>query len=336
MTKQNGDRGFNTIKNSKVHKRERDRALQGYTLLVVVALAALTVLMLLIMAAGGIIANLRANGPDTEQVDWGSFTVTTADTHQGPLTLVDKDHAYVFPSTMDHLGKLNDKRLSHEPRLYNQSGLSTYMEKTALDALDRMLVDFYSATNRDDVLMRYAYRSAEDQQALVDNGSTTPVGYSDHHTGLGIELGYSREGRNYKLESDPVYNWLKENCHKYGFILRYPADKSDITGVEDYTDYFRYVGVPHATYMTEHNLCLEEYIPLLKSYTSQKPLEIRGADGRFYEVWHVEVKESATVKHPLNYAYTISGTNDNGVVITVDRTKALEPESSQTDTAAGN
>ena len=339
MANPTGDRGFNTVQNSNVEKRERNRALQKYTLLGVIALAALTVLMLLVMAIGGIIANIRSElgkGPDNEKVDWGSFTVTATDTLQGSLTLVNNTHVYTFPSSIDHLGKLNDKRMSHDPRLYVQSGLSTYMENTALDALDQMLVDFHAATGKDDVSLRYAYRSAEEQQELVDKGSTTQVGYSDHHTGLGIQLGYYRDNRNYTLDTDPVYNWLFENCHKYGFVIRYPADKVDITGVDDYTDYFRYVGVAHATYMTEHDLCLEEYIDLIKDYTDEKPLKVNGADGKYYEVWHVAVDGSATVKHPTNYAYTVSGTNDGGVVVTVDRSKALEPESDTTENTQAN
>ena len=339
MANQTGDRGFNTVQNSSVAKRERNRAMQKYTILGVIALAALTVFMLLVMAIGGIIANIRGEigkGPDNEKVDWASFTVTATDTLQGPLVLVNTTHEYTFPNGIDHLGKLNDMRLSHDPRVYQQSGLSTYMEKTALAALDQMLVDFHAATGKDDVILKYAYRSAEDQQQLVEGGAATQVGYSDHHTGMGIQLGYIRDGRNYALATDAVYNWLFENCHKYGFVIRYPEGKSDITGVSDYTDYFRYVGVAHATYMKANDLCLEEYVSLIKGYTDDKPLKINGADGRYYEVWYVAVDGSATVKHPTNYAYTVSGTNDGGVVITVDRSKALEPETeSGSDTAAG-
>lgn len=337
MANQTGDRGFNTVHNSNAPKRERNRALQKYTLLGVIALAALTVFMLLVMAIGGIIANIRGEigkGPDNEKVDWGSFTVTATDTLRGPLALVNITHKYTFPDGLDHLGAINDKRITHDPRAYQQSGLSTYMEITALDALDRMLVDFHAATGIDAVSVRYAYRSAEEQQELVDKGSSTQVGYSDHHTGMGAQLGYIRDGNSYTLDTDPVYNWLFENCHKYGFVIRYPADKVDITGVDDYTDYFRYVGVAHATYMTEHNLCLEEYISAIKEYTDDKPLKINGADGKYYEVWYVAVDGSATVKHPTNYAYTVSGTNDGGVVVTVDRSKALEPETEAPTDAA--
>ena len=75
MANQTGDRGFNTVQNSSVAKRERSRAMQKYTIFGVIALAALTVLMLLVMAIGGIIANIRGEigkGPDNEKVDWAS------------------------------------------------------------------------------------------------------------------------------------------------------------------------------------------------------------------------------------------------------------------------
>ena len=329
MANQTGDRGFNTVHNSNVAKRERNRAMQKYTILGVIALAALTVFMLLVMAIGGIIANIRGEigkGPDNEKVDWASFTVTATDTLRGPLALVNITHKYTFPDGLDHLGAINDKRITHDPRAYQQSGLSTYMEITALDALDRMLVDFHAATGIDAVSVRYAYRSAEEQQELVDKGSSTQVGYSDHHTGMGAQLGYIRNGNSYALSTDPVYNWLFENCHKYGFVIRYPADKAEITGVEDYEEYFRYVGVAHATYMKDQGLCMEEYVEKLKEYDNEKPLEIKGADGKYYAVYYVAVDGNATVKHPTNYAYTVSGTNEGGVVITVDRSKALSAE----------
>ena len=324
------DRGFNTIQNSRIAKREKTNTLQKFTLLGVVALAALTVVMVVVMAVGGLIsgAGSGSNRPDNEKVDWGTFTVTTTDTLHGPLVLVNNTYAYTFPTTTDHLGEINAKRKTHTPRIYQQSGLSTYMDATALDALDKMLVDFNAATGKDDVILRYAYRSAEDQQELIDKGSTVAIGHSDHHTGMGIQLGYSRDERTYALSTDPVYNWLFENCHKYGFVIRYPADKTEVTGVSDYDEYFRYVGVAHATYMKDQGHCMEEYVEKLKEYDNEKPLEIKGADGKYYAVYYVAVDGNATVKHPTNDAYTISGTNEGGVIVTVDRSKALSAEAS--------
>lgn len=333
MANNTGDRGFNTVHNSNVAKREKNRNLQKLTLLGVIALAALTVFMLLVLAIGGIVANVRGEigkGPDTEKVDWGSFSVTTTDTQHGDLVLVNNTHVYTFPGSDEHLKEIYNVWATHKPNyVYELSGLSAYMDADAAYAMDAMLTDFAAATGKTNVLVRYAYRDYKEQEKFE-----IAAGYSDHHTGLGVQLGYTQDGRTYALSSDETYAWISQNCHKYGFIVRYPADKTDLTGVADYTEYFRYVGVAHATYMVEKGLCMEEYIEAVKGYTHDKPLKINGADGNYYEVYYVAVDGSATVKHPTNYAYTVSGTNDGGVVVTVDRSKALEPEET-TDEVTG-
>lgn len=337
MATSHEEHGFNTVHNSNVEKRAKKRDLQRYTILAIICLVALTVFMLLVMAVGGIIANVSSGnkGPDKEKVDWGSFTVTTTDTYHGDLVLVNNTHEYTFPADDGHLEEIYAKWATHSPRTYVLSGLSKYMDKDALAALDSMLTDFAAVSGKDNVQVRYAYRTLEEQQSF-----SVPAGYSDHHTGLGCELKYSiKNGDNpvaYDLSTDPAYSWLTENCYKYGFVIRYPVDKADKTGIEDYNYYFRYVGVAHATYMTENNLCMEEYVELLKGYTHEKPLGINAADGNYYEVYYVAVDGSATVQHPTNYAYTVSGTNEGGVVITISRSQAIRPEESTgTGTTAG-
>ena len=324
MANPTGDRGFNTVRNSSVAKRDRKKALQKYVLLGVIALAALTVLMTIILAIGAILGNISGKpnkGPDKEKVNWGSIMVTATDTQQGDLVLVNNTHVYTFPQSTDHLTEIWGVWNSHNPRIYQQSGLSKYMDTDALNALDKMLVDFNAATGKTDVQVRYAYRSYEEQKQF----SVEP-GYSDHHTGLGVQLMYRLNDNTYSFSTDETYHWFFENCHKYGFVMRYPEEKADKTGINDYEDYFRYVGIPHATYMKENNLCMEEYVELLKSYNDSNPLKVTGADGKYYEIWYVAVDGTATVKHPTNYAYTVSGTNEGGVVVTVDRSQALEPE----------
>lgn len=68
-----------------------------------------------------------------------------------------------------------------------------------------------------------------------------------------------------KCYSDAVYTWLANNAYRYGFIQRYPSDKTDITGVNNEPWHYRYVGVEAAQEMQEKGLCLEEYTDLLKS-----------------------------------------------------------------------
>jgi D-alanyl-D-alanine carboxypeptidase len=103
--------------------------------------------------------------------------------------------------------------------------------------------------------------------------------------------------------------------------VRYPAHKTDETGVSDYAYCFRYVGIPHATYISEKNICLEEYVELLKTnHSGSEHLKIEGADGKSYEVYYVAAGSGdlTTLSVPSNYAYTISGDNMGGFIVTVD------------------
>ena len=83
-------------------------------------------------------------------------------------------------------------------------------------------------------------------------------GASEHQTGLAIDMS-EPEGQN-----DEVANKIAEIAPKYGFILRYPEGKSDITGVDFENWHYRYVGVESAQYTQKHHLVLEEYLALLK------------------------------------------------------------------------
>lgn len=90
---------------------------------------------------------------------------------------------------------------------------------------------------------------------------TMPPGCSEHETGLAVDIVSAEyqlldEGQKDTAECQ----WLKENCSKYGFILRYPPDKTDITGISYEPWHFRYVGAEAAQEITSQGLTLEEYI----------------------------------------------------------------------------
>lgn len=79
-------------------------------------------------------------------------------------------------------------------------------------------------------------------------------GYSEHETGLAVDIN-SKDG-----DSRELYNWLEDNAHKYGFILRYPAGKEDITAIEYEPWHFRFVGTEAAEYIYHNDMTLEEYL----------------------------------------------------------------------------
>lgn len=90
---------------------------------------------------------------------------------------------------------------------------------------------------------------------------------SEHEIGLALDI----VSENFKVldkrqENTDVQKWLMEHCVEYGFILRYPSGKKDITKINYEPWHYRYVGVKNAKFMKEKNLCLEEFIDYLKQY----------------------------------------------------------------------
>lgn len=87
-----------------------------------------------------------------------------------------------------------------------------------------------------------------------------PAGYSEHQTGLALDiLSSSNLNMDASQENTKENQWMKEHCYEYGFILRYPKDKENITQISYEPWHFRYVGKEAAKYMKENQLTLEEF-----------------------------------------------------------------------------
>ena len=157
-------------------------------------------------------------------------------------------------------------------------------DERALEPLLKML----KAAQNDgiDLVVCSPYRDSETQQKLFDkqvkaymtkynysytqaykltSTDTIVPGTSEHQIGLAFDIVTSDHWTlNAAFADTPAGKWLKENCQDYGFILRYPLGKEDITGIEFEPWHFRYVGVEAATYIMEHELTLEEFIEELE------------------------------------------------------------------------
>lgn len=126
-----------------------------------------------------------------------------------------------------------------------------------------------------------AYRSREKQTQLFENKTQTYLaqgysraeaeekaahwvarpGTSEHETGLAVDIvDQAYQMLDQKQEDRPVQQWLMAHCAEYGFILRYPTEKSDLTGVGYEPWHYRYVGVEAAKAIMDQNLCLEEFL----------------------------------------------------------------------------
>lgn len=103
-------------------------------------------------------------------------------------------------------------------------------------------------------------KTSTEARALALNTTQTP-GNSEHQLGNTIDVSNDNTTDHDYLET-PEGKWLAENCYKYGFIIRYPENKSEITRIDYEPWHIRYVGINHAAYMHVNDLCLEQYVEL--------------------------------------------------------------------------
>ncbi len=102
---------------------------------------------------------------------------------------------------------------------------------------------------------------ARDGKQLADTYSARP-GHSEHQTGLAFDL----NSVDASFADTPEGKWVAENCYKYGFIIRYPANKTAITGYMYEPWHIRYLGTNIATSVYQSGLCLEEYLGITSCY----------------------------------------------------------------------
>lgn len=115
-----------------------------------------------------------------------------------------------------------------------------------------------------DKLMKQGYNYTESH--WLTKRHTSQVGRSEHHTGLAVDIvGASHQTLDEAYADTAECKWLEEHAHEYGFILRYPMDKEDITGIMYESWHYRYVGKEAATYIKEQQLCLEEFLEIAKN-----------------------------------------------------------------------
>ena len=155
------------------------------------------------------------------------------------------------------------------------------VDSRIIDAVNRMLndaaaydlavVSAYRPKEEQDILYwrkvkQYTDKGYSDLEAQKVGGTIVKrPGFSEHNCGLAMDVGGSGD---YTLEqtfaNTPAYAWLIEHCADYGFILRFPEGKEDITGVIYEPWHYRYVGEEAARYIMDNDLCLEEYLAQVK------------------------------------------------------------------------
>ena len=152
------------------------------------------------------------------------------------------------------------------------------MRKEAKEAFEKLSSD--SIKNGTPVYGQSGFREYSRQKELYDyavstsgvkgaDKDTARPGYSEHQTGLVIDVSSTKDGNMLTFDKTKSFKWMNNNAHKYGFILRYPSDKVDITGYTYESWHYRYIGVKTATDMHDNHSDLsydEYYYRYIKKY----------------------------------------------------------------------
>ena len=192
-----------------------------------------------------------------------------SNTFDWELLLVNKKHKIPENYSME----LEELELTHRADKRIVEPLKQMLADARKEGLSPIICSSYRTNDKQKQLynsktMEYRREgySLEDAEEMASYWVAIP-GTGEHETGLAVDI----VSENYQMldegqEKTQEQKWLIDNSYKYGFALRYPTDKKEITMINYEPWHYRYVGIENATYIKEHNICLEEYIDYLKDF----------------------------------------------------------------------
>ena len=193
----------------------------------------------------------------------GDSTYSNVDKSQWNLTLVNKWN--LLPES--HNPSLTQLKNGHaiDERAYPD--LQDMMDECRAAGLNPLICSSYRTMDKQKKLYKnkvdeYLAQGYSQESAEAAAGELVAVpGTSEHQLGLALDIvDVANQVLDERQENTEVQKWLMKNSWKYGFILRYPTDKSDITGISYKPWHYRYVGKEAAKEIYEAGICLEEYL----------------------------------------------------------------------------
>ena len=185
----------------------------------------------------------------------GWFFGVKSTQYSGDILLVNSSHRLTKDYVPEDLVNLYEMR--HSFRLANSS---IYLTRETYEAMEKMFAAA-EADGMNGFIITSGYRDYERQAQIfaeTEAGKAQEPGASEHQTGMAFDVTCmdSQDG----FETTPQYRWLMEHAHEYGFIQRYPPNKSDETGISYEPWHYRYVGVKAAKSMKRSGKTLEAYM----------------------------------------------------------------------------
>lgn len=181
------------------------------------------------------------------------------------LTLVNADHPLPEGFTVETTELPNG--LSYDSRAY--AALIEMLEACEAEGLEPIVCSAYRTVTRQTELFenkinKYLADGLSYDEAYAAAATVIAIpGTSEHNLGLAADIcALSYQVLDKDQENTAEQQWLMAHCHEYGFILRYPEDKTDITGIIYEPWHYRYVGKEAAAEIMSSGMCLEEYMEL--------------------------------------------------------------------------
>jgi len=184
----------------------------------------------------------------------GWFCGVQSTKFRGEILIVNSENRLGADYVPDDLVNLYQMR--HSFRLASSE---IYLTRECYEAMEKMFAAAEDA-EMNGYIVTSGYRDYDRQAEIFaqsEAGYAQEPGASEHQTGLAFDVTVETGSG---FENTPQYSWLMENAYKYGFIQRYPANKSHITGISYEPWHYRYVGVDAAKKMKKNGMCLEEFL----------------------------------------------------------------------------
>lgn len=183
--------------------------------------------------------------------------IKKTDITKNNLILVNKYNYLEKNYLPNNLENIDEKYANKNMKLTHQAKLA--FEELSKKAKQENLNIIAMSTYRSYTYQNTLYNNYvnKDGQKLADTYSARP-GHSEHQTALAVDV-YNKTKTYLEFENTKEYIWMQENAHKYGFILRYPKEKENITGYQYEPWHYRYVGINEATYIYNNKITFEEY-----------------------------------------------------------------------------
>lgn len=253
------------------------------------------------------ITKVDLNGQSADELS-KTIQITKDDVFQGNLLLVNKDMPVRPDSVKTDVAKL----FLHKEMINGYGLLDTNIRLSK--QVTKIFSAMIAAAKQDGVthfLISSGYRDFDKQNELYEQmGSdyALPAGYSEHNLGLSLDVGSTQQQMSQAREG----KWIKKNAWRYGFVLRYPEDKTAITGIQYEPWHIRYVGLPHSAIMYRKNFSLEEYLDYVKNQTHLSTTY----QNKEYHISYYPVSKHKSIQIPKSRSYEVSGNNSDGIIVT--------------------